>query len=60
MYRLLNKGVEFEWDEDCDDAMEMLKEALTNTSALSTINYDSAAGEIVVSVDASGDGWGAI
>jgi transposase InsO family protein len=59
MYRLLKKGVEFCWDEDCDDAMDKLKDALTNAPALSTIDYESA-GEIVLSVDASGDGWGAI
>ena len=55
MYQLLKKGMECEWDENCDDTMEKLKEALTNASALSTIVYESA-GEIVLSIDTSGDG----
>ena len=40
--------------------MEKLKEALIIALALSTIDYDSVAGEIVLSVDASRDCWGAI
>ena len=40
--------------------MERLKEALTNAPALSTIDYSEEAGEIILAVDASGEGWGAI
>ena len=60
LYNLLRKNVEFVWTEDCSDAMEELKESLTNAPALSTLNYTEDAREIVLAVDASGEGWGAI
>ena len=40
--------------------MEILKEALTNTLALATLDYADNAGEIILAVDASGEGWSAI
>ena len=38
----------------------MLKEALTNAPVLATLDYADDAGEIILAVDASGEGWGAI
>ena len=56
LYNLLKKGTEFVWSEDCDLAMDTVKEALTNAPALSTLDYAEDAGEIVLAVDASGEG----
>ena len=53
-------SVEFNWDEDCSNAMELLKKALTEAPALSTLDYSEEGGEIVLAVDASGEGWDAI
>ena len=60
LYNLLKKGTEFVCSEDCDLAMDTLKEALINTHVLSTLNYAEDTGDIVLAVDASGEGWGAI
>ena len=60
MYYLLKKNVEFHWSEECAAAMEALKVSLTNAPALSTIDYSTDIGDIVLAVDASGAGWGAI
>ena len=60
LYELLKKNVEFVWTEACDDAMDILKESLTNAPALATLDYADEAGEINLAVDASGEGWGAI
>ena len=38
----------------------MLKDALKNAPALATINYIEGAVEIILTVDASGEAWGAI
>ena len=59
-YELLKKNIEFVWTQVCDDAMDILKEALKNTPALATLDYTDDAGEIILAVDASGEGWGAI
>ena len=40
--------------------MEIRKEALTNAPALATLHYADDAGEIILAVDASEEGWGAI
>ena len=60
MYHLLKKHVEFNWDKDCSNAMELLKKALTEAPALSTLDYFQESGETVLAVDASTEGWGAI
>ena len=52
--------MDFLWTEECSDAMERLKEVLTNALALSTIDYSEETGEIILAVDATGEGWGAI
>ena len=40
--------------------MDTLREALTNTPGLSILDYAEDAEEIVLEVDASGEGWGVI
>ena len=41
-------------------SIDILKEALTSAPALRTLNYSEAAGEIILAVDASLQGWGAV
>ena len=60
LYELLKKNVEFVWTEACNDAMDILKASLTNAAALATLDYADEACEIILAVDASGEGWGAI
>lgn len=60
LYRLTKKGVEFNFDEDCRQAMATLQERLTTAPALVTLNHDEEAGKIVLVVDGSPTGWGAI
>ena len=43
-----------------DTAFLNLKEALTTAPALVSIDYGTEAGRIILSVDASEDGWGAV
>lgn len=40
--------------------MDMLKDAFTNAPALATIDYTEGTGEIILTVDTSSEGWGAI
>jgi len=51
--------VEFYWLEEQQIAMDELKKALTSAPALNPIDYESE-GKIVLSVDSSLAGWGAI
>ena len=57
---LFKKGVEFEWLEPQKKAMQDLKTALTSAPALVKINYEEGAGNIILTVDASLTGWGAV
>lgn len=59
-YRLLKKNVVWIWTEEHDLAMNDLKGALTTTPALVSIDYSPGAGKVILSVDASFLGWGAV
>lgn len=59
IYALNKKGVEFEWGDEQQKAMDTLKGALTSAPLLKPIDYKSK-GRIILSVDASRTGWGAI
>jgi len=59
LFRLSRKDVEFYWLEEQQIAMDELKKALTTPPALNPIDYESE-GKIVLSVDSSLAGWGAI
>ena len=48
------------WRDECEQAMDMLKDVLMNAPALATIDYAEGAGEIILAVDTSGESWGAI
>ena len=59
LFRLMKKDQDFEWQEDQQEAMGALKKSLTEAPALKPIDYESS-GQIVLSVDSSLQGWGAI
>ena len=59
LFRLMKKDQDFEWQEDQQEAMGALKKSLTEAPALKPIDYASS-GQIVLSVDSSLQGWGAI
>ena len=60
IYRLFRREVPFVWGEEQVAAMETLKAALTTAPALRSIDYADNAGEIILAVDASLRGWGAV
>jgi len=57
---MLPKDIEFQWETKEQKAMAILKEALCNAPALKTLDVSDGAGQIVVGVDTSSEGWGAI
>ena len=59
LYALLRKNVPFKWDQLEINAMAALKKALTEAPVLITIDYTNGM-EIVLAVDASLRGWGAV
>jgi RNase H-like domain found in reverse transcriptase/Integrase zinc binding domain/Reverse transcriptase (RNA-dependent DNA polymerase) len=60
LYRLLRKDAAFDWGLEHDEAMDALKEALVSAPALVTLDYSEGAGLIILMVDASLRGWGAV
>jgi len=60
LFRILRKDVEFQWETEEKQAMAILKEALYNAPGLKTLDVSDGAGQIVVGVDASLEGCGAI
>jgi len=59
LFRLSRKDMEFYWLEEQQIAMDELKKALTSAPALNPIDYESD-GKILLSMDSSLAGWGAI
>src|ERR1700741_1931990 len=55
---LFRKGVAFRWTSDCQQAMDQLKETLTSSPTLVSLDFSPSAGDIIVTVDASKVGWG--
>ena len=60
IYYLFKKGVPWQWGVAQDEAMATLKLALTSAPALVKIIYIDGAGAIILAVDASLKGWGAV
>jgi len=60
LFRILRKDFEFQWETEEKNAMAILKEALCNAPALKTLDVSDGAGQIVVGVDVSLEGLGAI
>ncbi len=56
IYRLFRKNVSFIWGVKQDKAIDTLKVALTIALALCTLVYSEHMREIILAVDASGDG----
>jgi len=57
---ILQKDVELQWETEEKKPMAILKKALCNASALKRLDVNDGAGQILVGVDASLEGWGAI
>lgn len=55
--QLLQKGVKFEWSEECEEVFEMLKKELCSDRVLAFANFD---GEFTVYTDASNYALGAV
>jgi len=60
VFQILRKDVEFQRETEEMKAMAMLKEALCNAPVSKTLDVSDGAGQIVMGVDASSEGWGAI
>lgn len=60
MYRLLKSGACFEWHDDHQEAFTQLKSVLSTFPCVLPIDYDFTPLEIVIAVDASLKGWGAV
>jgi hypothetical protein len=60
IYILFRKGEKFYWGNSQQEAMDKLKIAITSAPALISIDYSENGGDIIVSTDASGEGWGAV
>ena len=58
---LFRKGCQFEWTEDCADAMMKLKMALVNALVLMTLDFSAGAFGIELGIDGSTTvGWSAV
>src|SRR5262249_18180574 len=57
---LTKKDEPWRWEQPQIGAMKTLIELLTTAPALKTIDYSLDAGRIILAVDASLDGWGAV
>ena len=60
IYKLMRKGVKWHWGPEQEQAIERLKLALTSAPILIKLDYRAGAGDIVLGVDASLVGWGAV
>ena len=60
LYRLLKKDAVFVWGPEQKDAFKALKQAITSPPVLISLDYNKGAGQIVLTVDASLTGWGAV
>ncbi|KAM3506311.1 hypothetical protein MY11210_007613 [Beauveria gryllotalpidicola] len=58
--KLLKKDTAFVWGGEQEEAMEELKRLLTTAPILITLSYAEGAGPIVLQVDSSPTGWGAV
>ena len=60
IFRLFRTGVVFVWGLEQVEAMHLLKVALTTAPALIQLDYSDGAGLIILMIDASKNGWGAV
>ncbi len=60
IYHLFKKNIPFTQRKDQMKAMDLLKLALTTPPALVSLDYTDRAGDIILEVDASLEGWGGV
>ncbi|KAJ5747177.1 uncharacterized protein N7511_000772 [Penicillium nucicola] len=60
LYRCLRKNVTFAWKDDQQQAFDRVKTELSTTPTILPIDYTSDPLTVIVAVDASGKGWGAV
>ncbi|KAH5702140.1 hypothetical protein HBI20_255490 [Parastagonospora nodorum] len=60
LFDLLRKEAVFEWTIEAGNAMECLKQHLTSAPALVSVDYSEPVRPIIISVDGSKKGWGAV
>ena len=57
---MLKKDAEFVWEEEQEEAMQRLKDALTTAPALLPLDYSPDAGKVILAVDSSVTGFGGV
>jgi hypothetical protein len=60
LFNLLRKEADFQWSIEAEKSMEYLKRSITTAPALVSIDYSEPIRPIVISVDGSKKGWGAV
>jgi hypothetical protein len=60
LFGLLRKDVDFVWEEEQQEAMQLLKNALTTAPALMPLDYSPTAGKVILAVDSSVTGFGGV
>ena len=60
IHHLFKKNIPFLWRKKQVEAIDLLKLALTSPPALVSLDYSKDAGEIILAVDASLEGWGGV
>lgn len=60
IYHLLKKNTPFIWGKEQVEAMNLLKLSLTTPPALVSLDYTEEAGDIILAVDISLEGWGGV
>jgi hypothetical protein len=60
LFTLLKKNITFTWLPSHDQAMASLKKSITSAPALVTMDYSEPIRRIVINVDGSMKGWGAV
>ncbi|OMJ21134.1 Retrovirus-related Pol polyprotein from transposon, partial [Smittium culicis] len=60
LYRLTKKDTDFNWGKEQNESFILLKKELTNPPILRAINYEKNAGKIILTIDASPYGAGAV
>jgi hypothetical protein len=60
LFDLLRKDMDFHWTIEAQKSMEELKTHITSALALISIDYSELLKPVIILVDGSGKGWGAV
>jgi 5-formaminoimidazole-4-carboxamide-1-beta-D-ribofuranosyl 5'-monophosphate synthetase len=60
LFGLLRKDVDFVWEEEQQEAMQLLKNALITAPTLMPLDYSLIAGKVILVVDSSVTGFGGV